>query len=312
MKKEPLWKQWVIYAEYDLISAGILFHQRLYSTALYHLQQANEKLFKSVFLFFYLFSESETNKAKSFTVYPAKNPREYGHRILLGLVKDIPHLILGVDQTLKQAEDFIDNPRYYLNEVDISKFRNSRKELMEIKDRLETTRANTVKITHGSLYKDLTDEELSTALDFCFKSLNKALEEINTIPEQIDVKGDKDYVEEIAQFLRRIDPTLNPAEILEKVTTKTLSKVKIRVYRWVFAMIKLALILGPLLGLSVILDPLESQTKYPNSKQEITYDRNNPYVKRFYDIKSIVQQCLTVIKQVSRDGSKLIGVTQLD
>jgi hypothetical protein len=102
-EKKEVVKKWLSESRSDLESADLLYSHRLFSQALYHLQQSNEKLAKGLLLEFGILSPKRTKgdwRTKYNLGFLPKEPVSYGHRVTRSLLSDVDKSVPAIARAL--------------------------------------------------------------------------------------------------------------------------------------------------------------------------------------------------------------------
>ena len=90
--KNKIIQDWLCAAGLDLKCANLLYSVRLFSAALYHLQQSNEKLVKGLLIAMGFLSPKRAKndlRIKEILGFLPKEPAAYRHRIMPSFLSDV-------------------------------------------------------------------------------------------------------------------------------------------------------------------------------------------------------------------------------
>lgn len=105
--KGKIIQDWLHAAASDLKCAKLLYDSRLFSAALYHLQQSNEKLAKGLLIAMGFLSPKRARKdfrVKDILGFLPKKPAEYRHRTMPSFLSDVEKTIPSIDGFLNLIE----------------------------------------------------------------------------------------------------------------------------------------------------------------------------------------------------------------
>lgn len=264
--EEKVEKNWLTISHQDLNSADLLFDGKFFSQALYFLQQSNEKLVKGLLLSIGVLSPirtKETWQMKTFLGFLPKQPAAYRHRTTNPLLSDlqkftprIDELVMllknnGMDEKIADFQNTIKKSKKGIQKLKKRSFH-----LIEEHDKLEKE-INAAKAVLGAFDKIINkiDQDMDD-LDF---------EEIVRAAKSIVTKEGLDANIELPNFI----------EIKKKIL-------------WT---LEVSVLITLSASMALILDPLESITRYPDSKYG-SFNETNPYVKQFKDLHDVVILCL--------------------
>ena len=269
-------EKWLSGSEDDLKAANLLYDNKLFALCLYHLQQSNEKLAKALLLSLPL--STPKRRPKDYAVQSAlgflpRTPSSYGHRIMPHFLSDIEKSVPSIQEYLKLLRDSEFGKR-------ITEFSKTVKTSGENVQKLRKNPPVIIRTTEN-LEKEITSAQ--SLLDKVDPIANKINEELNHL--------DYTQIVRIATGVSRkrgfkVDASRLPS--FEEMKTKT------------GLAFRLSMLTTLSVGLSALLDPLVSVTRYPDSKP-ISVDENDPYVKNFYQFHDVIARILKMSQQLHKN-----------
>lgn len=264
--REKAVKDWLLASGEDLKCADLLFTNSFFSKALYHLQQSNEKLVKGLLLslgFLTPRRAKEDWRVKSVLGFLPKQPISYRHRTLQSLLADLKKIAPRIESLLTVLKDSgWDQKMIEAHSI----IRKSKKGIQKLKKR-----------SFNLIEKE---EQLHKEIRAAEAILNGFDKTINKVNDEIDKLDFPEIVRMATIIATRIRSSTNteppPFREIKKRVIQTL---------------KLSVLVSLSASMGSILDPLESVTRYPNSKQA-PFNESNPYVKQFKGLRDVVRLCL--------------------
>jgi HEPN domain-containing protein len=253
----PNWPEWLESSGKDLEASKLLFEAKIYPQALYHLQQANEKLAKALLLKTGILAPQRALKdwdVKKVLGFLQKQPVDYGHRILPSLLSDADKAIPRIEDMISMAE----------------KGGGFRPQLRQLKKIIKDSKAG---VTHLKTEPQglLTDQkELQTGV----KALNEIADRVELATEAMEKELSRLEMTKVTasavRAVRRVGFKVRPEDIppAGPMVRNSISGVR------------LSMLCTLAVTVASVLDPLESVTRYPKEKT-VKFDEENPYVKEF-------------------------------
>lgn len=172
MKSKSPVKDWLSKSESDLVSADLLFDHKLYSQALYFLQQGNEKLAKGLLIWIGFLTPKMAKRdwrVKAYLGFQPKEPMSYGHRTMRAMLSDMEKAAPIIESYLQMLQ----HKNWRQTTIDFQKtIRKSRKGIQKLKKKpfaiIETEEqlANEVKAAQEIFSRiNLTMNEVKKKLD---------------------------------------------------------------------------------------------------------------------------------------------------
>jgi hypothetical protein len=267
---------WLDAATLDLKCATVLYDNVFFPTALYHLQQSNEKLAKGLLIAIGFLSPKQAKKdlrIKNLLGFLPRQPVAYRHRVMPSFLSDVEKTIPSINGFLDLIESSELGPRIQEFHLLVRKGKKDVKKLKRIPFRpVETT---------DQLEREIRAVEVILgALD---DSVRKMTQEMAKLDFQEIYRVATDLVKSQGLSVDGMEPP-NFDEIKEKV---------IRSF-------KLSVLIVLSLALGSLLDPLEATTRYPDSLSS-TFDEANPYVLNFGNLCKAVACILEKSQDLAPD-----------
>ena len=247
-------------------SSRLLHDNKLYSEALYHLQQANEKLAKGLLIAMGMMTPKQSKEdwtTKALLGFLPRGPKDYGHRTVPSLLSDVSKAIPALDQWLQHLEagEFGQNISDFRKSIKKSKkgVRTLQKRGIPINRTVEGL-GNEIRATEellGNVDKTVAAASAGLAKFDFGKATEAAIKSTRNL-------GLKFRVSELPSFLPLKDSFI-PS-------------------------FRLAVVGLLAIAFTAVLDPLESITRYPDSEHR--FDLNNPYVQQFEGLHRVVSRLL--------------------
>jgi HEPN domain-containing protein len=274
-------KEWLKFAEADLDAAKVLYSGKLHSPAIFHLQQASEKLAKGILIQTKIlpnYIESKVvKKLRRMLGFPSSRPRDYGHKWLRSFLNDLENFVNTHERLAKMLESLPLNREVKEN---IKKFKDK---IPGLREKIYAAKSVEVKL-EPSL------EEVRSTVDGCRVVLDlvKPLSEnlTSSISSTIRKLG-------ISPLMRRTERYFRTR--LDRKTKNNLEKI-LKDEEFIRKQIKHSIILIPLGSLSMVLTPHEWPTRYPDAEQKIDYGENHPLSQCFLEIEEILRKCLEAVE----------------
>lgn len=269
---------WLKEAQRDLNAAKILYENKLYPQALFHLQQSNEKIAKGLLLSLGILSEKLTKGSwatKSLVGFLPKTPKDYGHRTLPSLTADFEKFI----PIIKSAMSGVPIDDEFKPKFDVF-----RKAVDRSAKSLATLRLRTPRLIDSD--QEL-DKEL-VAATLIVDGIDEFATQVGNRAKKMDGRLVVDsYVRAVRRTGRRISSSDLPSVsgLLEDIGP----------------VFKLILVVTVSVALSGFLDPLVSVSRYPISGAK-PIDDGHPYVIRFQQLQEVIGRCLKLANQVGDVG----------
>jgi len=271
-------KRWLEKYKEDLESAKLLYENHLFAPALYHLQQSNEKLTKALLIYYgWLLPSNVEKEDREALLVPEKTPKDYGHRLAKNFFNDLKKILPELENSIKYLKyiklflTLFLTSIYKRYEEEFNKFqpylKNSKDKIEKIIDfvdnfKIEEKLGNKEELEKG-LEKIL---ELYTIVDELYKEMVESVNSINLQDILSKNLGDSSNLGKTNEILELILKNIKNEEYIK---------------RFFFLYVTVCV------SLSILLDPLESITRYPQ-EQEIIFDENNFYVQSFDKIINII------------------------
>jgi hypothetical protein len=263
----PVEGQWLAESRVDLSAAKVLYDAKLYSRALYSLQQANEKLAKGLLISMGILTPKRLAKdwmTKQLVGFVPKEPQEYGHRVVASLLADTEASVPYLEELLQ----FVNTGAF---KSDVTSMRKRIKEDGESVKRLRKRRYELVP-TGERLDKEI--EDANTILDRIGLAVQAMRDKLKGLDQRKVLRAAVRSVQKLGYRARAADaPPVQPIAdgVIDSVRVAFLSAVAA--------------------GLTAVLDPLEAVTRYPSAEGQL-FDEANPYVHRFPRLWAVVDRCL--------------------
>ncbi len=260
--------RWLSESETDLNCSRILFDHQIFSRALYHLQQSNEKLSKALLISVGILTpkrQSGDFALKSQIGFSRKEPAAYSHRTLQSLVSDLNKAIPNIEDWL----EVLDAAEFKKNIDEFHKtIRNSKKGVQKLKKKPFALVETAAQLEN--------ETKMAAAI---LDNINKVTDEARTEASKIDPQA-------------LVRAALKSAEKagLDVSAPPALPSIPLIIDE-VASGIRLAVLASLSASMASFLDPLESVTRYPDSAQN-AFNVDQPYVVQFKNLYNIVERCL--------------------
>jgi hypothetical protein len=251
----------------DLESSELLYDHKFYSRALFSLQQANEKLAKGLLLSMGFLTPKQLSKdwaTKALLGFIPKEPIAYRHRTVPAFLSDIDNALPSLEWWFQhlEAEEFKPKIAAY------------RKTIRETKKGVKSLRKKELRLVDTAEHLENEIHGAEALLDNVDKAMDTAKQELGKF-----------------DFPRAVQAAIQPTQKLGfKVDLEKLPSYLSLKDEFVPTM-RLAVIGTLAVSMTSILDPLESVTRYPDSKHG-PFDQNDPYVKHFEGLHRVVARLL--------------------
>jgi hypothetical protein len=234
-------QNWLNAATSDLKCARVLYDSILFSAALYHLQQSNEKLAKGLLIAMGFLSPKRARRdlrVKELLGFLPKQPAAYRHRTMPSFLSDVEKTIPSIDGFLNLIETSELGPR--MREYHLL-VRRGKKGVKKLKKKPFRPVENA-----GQLEGEVrAAESILGALD---DSVRKMTQEMAKLDPQETYRVAKDLTEAQGFNVERLEPP-NFDNIKEEVIQS----------------FKLSVLIALSVAFASLLDPLEAITRYPDS-----------------------------------------------
>ena len=252
----------------------LLYENKIFSRALYHLQQGNEKLSKGLLLKMGFLTPKQLKEdweTKELFGFMPKEPSSYGHHVASSLISDLSKAAPALQQSLKYLEG---------SGIDQRKLSVARKSIKKTENDLRK-----VRMQKFSLKSDLDslDREITSA-NKIMDSLDTAMKAIETDIEKADFEP---AISAAVKAARKRGARLNPTQLSSFFGKKNLVEF-----------LRYTLIGTLAVALTTVLDSLATITKYPDSSHG-PFEWNDPYVVRFPELHAIVTRILNLARYES-------------
>jgi hypothetical protein len=257
--KDKTIQDWLYAASLDLKCAKVLHDSRLFSAALYHLQQSNEKLAKGLLITMGFLSPNQAKKElriKNMLGFLPKQPAAYRHRVMPSFLSDVEKTIPSLNGFLDLIESSELGPRIQEFHLLVRKGKKDVKKLKRIPFRPVRNADQLEREIHAV-------EVILGALD---DSVRKMTQDMAKLDFQEIYRVAKGFVKARGFNVAGIE-------------LPNFGKIKEEVVR----SFKLSVLVVLSLALGSLLDPLEAITRYPDSCSSI-FDEANPYVVNFRNL----------------------------
>jgi len=264
-KKEKVVKKWFLMSGEDLKVADLIFKSKHYPQALYYLQQSNEKLVKALLLWIGILTPKRTRedwKIKSLLGFFPKQPASYGHRTTRPLFSDLQKMV----PTIQELFTLLKN-----NGLDekIAEFQNTIKKSKKGIYKLKKRPSNLIRES------DQLEKEINAT--------KAVLDAFDNIIIKVDQDIDKLDFQEIIRSAMNI---VAREGITTNIEPPTFGEIK----KAVLLNLKVSVLIAISVSVALLLDPLVSITRYPDSRHA-PFDENNPYITQFEDLRDLVMSC---------------------
>jgi hypothetical protein len=273
-KEQRIIQDWLDFSASDLKCANLLFENKMFSQAIYYLQQSNEKLAKALLLKMGFLTPKAAKKdlrVKEFLGFLPKQPSAYRHRTMPSFIADVEKSIPSVENLFTFIESSELGPRIQEYHALIRK---SKKGVLKLKKKPFSPVVNAEQLSK----EVLAAVAILGAID---KTERKMRQEIAKLDLQ------EVYLAAKNLFKRE---GFN-VEGLEKPDFETVKEGVVQVF-------KLSVLTTISVALASLLDPLEGVTRYPDSRNA-SFDEQNAYVLNFKGLSKVVA-C------ISEAGTKLL------
>jgi hypothetical protein len=236
--------------------ARVLYDNKLFSAALYHLQQSSEKLAKGLLIAMGFLSPKRVKKdlrIKEILGFLPKEPAAYRHRTMPSFLSDVEKTIPSINGFLNLIESSELGPRIQEYHLLIRKGKKGVK-------KLKKKTFSPVENAHQLEGEVRAAEFILNALD---DSVRKMTQEMNKLDLQEAYQVAKSLLKSQGFNVEGVDPP-NFGMIKEKVVHS----------------FKLSVLIAMSVAFASLLDPLEAITRYPDSTSS-SFDEANPYVVNF-------------------------------
>jgi len=272
--------KWLEFASDDLEVAEVLYSNKRYRSAIFHLQQASEKLAKGILLLTNILptyiEPKDARLIRKMLGFPLSRPRAYGHRWLRNLLDDLEKSVNSFEQLATMLENLPLNSDAKEN---IKKFKDLLPGFKEKAHAAESTEIKGVSL-----------DAVKSTVDSCrkFIDLIKPLTEniASSISPKLHELRKSSFIRDIERHYgvrldRRMKTRLNKILMDEEI---------LRVQ------IKHSILLIPLGTISIVLNPHEWSTRYPDAEQKIEYTEDNPISQYFAEIEEVLRKCLDEVE----------------
>jgi len=255
----------------DLESAKLLYDHKQFANSLYHLQQSGEKLAKAQWLLIGILTPNKAREDRTLKYvlgFQPKEPKDYGHRIVPHLVSDLDNMLPSMQELIEFIENSELGPR--VAEFLVA-FHRSRKSVKKLKK------------------KPFSPVGSAEQLEKEVKAANAVLDSLDQTMEKMKEDLDKLDMTEIVQAAKglvwKLGFKLDATQPLPELPS--LDGLKSGIVRMFRASV-LAVLSS---AMASLLDPLESNTRYPGSQRSI-FDENHPYIKNFMRLHDVIARIL--------------------
>ena len=183
-------ENWLSESRIDLKCANLLYRNKIFSRALYHLQQSNEKLAKGLLISIGFLTPKMARKdlaIKSILGFRPKEPISYGHRILHSLLSDLKKTA----PTIEEVIEFIENLTKSWN------FENVKPKIAEFKKTIRKSKKGIQKLKKKPSRLIQTVEGLEKEIEY----IQTVLEKLDEVIERLNQELDKIDVKKIARLM---------------------------------------------------------------------------------------------------------------
>lgn len=278
--REKVIGDWLSASEADLKSAKVLYENKLFSTSIYHLQQSNEKLAKSLLMSMGVLTPKSAKKdlkVKEWLGFLPKEPAAYRHRTMPNFLSDIEKTVPSIDALLTFIESSELGPRMQEYHLMVRK---SRKGVQKLKKKP---------------FSPVTDAEQLSKEVLAAKAILGALDNSIIKMKQEMAKLDLSEVYLITKGLVK-----TKGYDVEGVEPPDFDKIK----ESVVSTLRLSILTTMSIAIASLLDPLEAVTRYPDT-QQVAFDQNHPYVLNFTGLSDVVA-CLLEKSQEYAESKKIV------
>lgn len=267
-------KNWLAESRIDLECANLLYRSKIFSRALYHLQQSNEKLAKGLLIHIGFLTPKMARKdfaIQSILGFRPKEPTTYGHKILPSLLSDLKKTAPAIEEAI----EFIENLTKSEN------FENLKPKIAEFKKTIRKSKKGIQKLKKKPSRLIQTAEDLEKEV----KYIQMVLEKLDEVIERLNQELDKIDVKKIARLM-----ILSLQKTGFKVDAQSISSSQGTKEETILS-IRMSILASIAVTMASLLDPLEPATRYPNS-QYYPFNEDNPYVIHFNSLCRAVSCCL--------------------
>ena len=260
-------ENWLFESRIDLKSADLLYNGKVFSRALYFLQQSNEKLAKGLLLSIGFLTPKTAKKewtVKSCLGFLPKEPVAYRHKTLPSLLSDVEKSVPAIEDFLTLLESSDLKPRITAFHKTI---RTSKKGVQKLKKK-------PFSLVQTAEQLDIEIRYAQTILDTVDQVTNKANQELDKLDPKEIVRVATLLVQKVG-----LKVVAQPLPSFQKIKEEAIRSIK------------LAMLASLSVSIASLLDPLESVTRYPDS-QHCSFDENSPYVMHFKGLYDVVARCL--------------------
>ncbi len=276
--EENQWKKWLHESSLDLESGKVLYEKNLHSHALFHLQQANEKLLKGLLLSIGLLVSERSKKDDLFRLFlrfTRKTPRDYSHTPVSRFMGDL-------EQMIPSMEDLIDS-------VIASTKGEEKEKLVLLKKQIRDSKSSVRKLKIMSPSMKTSEQEVENELKGSLMLLETTAKLNELMQKEFEKVDIQHAINTSFKLLRRagIRLPLNQTDF-------QLSKEDVQ--KMIFPSTRSMGLVIVSMSISLLLDSLESITRYPD-KIDLKFDEGNPYVKHFLQVHDIISKCLKMSEE---------------
>lgn len=277
--KNKVIEDWLSASDTDLKSANILYDNKLFSASIYHLQQSNEKLAKSLLMLIgVLTPKSAKNdlRVKEMLGFLPKQPAAYRHRTMPNFLSDMEKTGPSIEDLFTFMESSELGPRIQEYRLLVRK---SRKGIQKLKKRPFSPVSDA-----GQLSKEvLAAKAIIGALDSAIVKMQQEMAKLD-LPE----------VYQIAKGLVKTQ-----GYNVEGLEPPDFGKIKGNVMET----FRLSILAIMSIAIASILDPLEAETRYPDA-QKVAFDENHPYVLNFTGLSDVIACLLEKSRECCVENNK--------
>lgn len=270
-KREKEIEKWLSKSNSELESADLLYNHKLFSQALYFLQQSNEKLAKGLLIKIGILTPKIAKKdlrVKALLGFSPKKPEFYGHRVMKSFLSDMEKTVPSIEELYKLIENSEWKPQITEFQRNIRK---SKKGIQKLKKRPFNLIDNAEKL----------ENEIKAAQEI----LAKMDQTIDNVSQEIDRL---DFAEIV-----RVAITITGQMGLNTDGEKGPSLQDIK--RDIADSLKLSILVTLSVAFTSFLDPLEAVTRYPDLEHD-PFNENNPYITHFKEIHDLISLTLKKAK----------------
>lgn len=261
--KDKSIQDWLSASASDLKGAKVLYDNKLFPAALYHLQQSNEKLAKGLLISYGLLTPSRAKKnlrIKSLIGFSPKPPESYRHRIMHSFLSDIEKLVPSIEEFY----DLIENSEW-------------KPELAEFRKAIRKGKKSIRKLKKKPFNVINTTEQIENEVKAIKNIVCNMDKTIDKVTQDIDKLDFEEIVRVAVTVLGKTGLEVNGAQ------TPSWQKTK----EDVLSSLTLSILVTISVAMASFLDPLEAVTRYPDP-ESYSFNEKNPYVICFKDICELV------------------------